>query len=232
MQFRAGKLLVAGLLAAFVMASSAPAQQYDQKLFSEMRWRCIGPFRGGRTVAITGVPQQPNLFYIAAVNGGVWQTTDNGNTWEPIFDGEGAGSVGAIAVAPSDPNIIYVGSGEGLQRPDLSTGDGIYKSIDAGRTWQHLGLRDGQQIPMIAVDPRDPNRLFVAVLGHPYGPNEERGLFRSTDGGATFQKVLYKDENTGAMDVALDPSAPDTVYAVLWEARQGPWENGAWNGPN
>jgi photosystem II stability/assembly factor-like uncharacterized protein len=135
-------------------------------------------------------------------------------------------------VAPSDPNIVYVGSGEGLQRPDLSTGDGIYKSTDAGKTWVHLGLGEGQQIPQIAVDPRDPGRLFVAVLGHPYGPNEERGIYRSTDGGRTFQKVLYKDENTGGSDVAIDPANPDTVYAALWEARQGPWENSSWGGNN
>ncbi|HMD34867.1 MAG TPA: hypothetical protein VKH42_07860 [Vicinamibacterales bacterium] len=192
----------------------------------------IGPFRGGRTVAAVGVPQQPGVFYIGVNNGGVWKTTDYGRIWTPIFDSQPTGSVGAIAVAPSDPNVIYVGSGEGLQRPDLSTGDGMYKSTDGGKTWTHLGLRDGQQIPQIVVDPRDPNRLFVAVLGHPYGPNAERGVYKSTDGGATFQKVLYKDENTGAMDVTLDPSSSDTVYAVLWQARQGPWENGQWNGPN
>ncbi len=197
---------------------------FDQKLFSEMRWRCIGPFRGGRTVAISGVPHQPNVFYMAAVNGGVWKTTDFGNTWDPIFDDQPTGSVGALAVAPSDPNIIYVGSGEGLQRPDLSTGDGIYKSTDAGKTWMHLGLRDAQQIAAILVDPKDPNRVFVAALGHPYGPNAERGVFRSTDGALTFQKVLYKDENTGAADLAFDPSNPQTIYAVLWAARVAPWE--------
>ena len=196
-----------------------------------MRWRMIGPFRGGRTVAAVGVRGQPNVFYIGVNNGGVWKTTDYGRIWTPIFDDQPTGSIGAIAVAASNPDVIYVGSGEGLQRPDLSTGDGIYKSIDAGKTWQHLGLRDGQQIPMIAVDPRHPDRLFVAVLGHPYGPNEERGIYRSSDGGNTFQKVLYKDENIGGMDVAIDPANPDTVYAVLWEARQGPWENGSWNGP-
>ncbi|MEO8448526.1 MAG: glycoside hydrolase [Gemmatimonadota bacterium] len=191
----------------------------------------IGPFRGGRTKAAAGVPGQPNVFYIGAVNGGVWKTTDFGRTWVPVFDDQPTGSIGAISVAPSDPKVIYVGSGEGLQRPDLSTGDGIYKSVDAGRTWRHLGLRDGQQIPQIAIDPRDPNRLFVAVLGHPYGPNDERGVFRSTDGGETFQKVLYKDENTGAVDVVLDPKNPDVLYAVLWQARQAPWENGGFSGP-
>ncbi len=195
-----------------------------------MRWREIGPYRGGRTRALCGVPSQPSVFYIGAVNGGVWKTNDYGRTWNPIFDHEPTGSIGAIAVAPSDPNIVYVGSGEGLQRPDLSTGDGIYKSTDAGQTWTHLGLRNGQQIPRIAVDPRDANRLFVAVLGHPYGPNEERGLYLSTDGGQSFQKVLYKDENTGANDVEIDPANPDIVYAAFWEARQGPWENAAWGG--
>jgi photosystem II stability/assembly factor-like uncharacterized protein len=207
------------------------AQQIEPRMYSEMRWRMIGPFRASRTKAAVGIPEQPNVFYIGAVDGGVWKTTDYGRTWVPIFDAQPSGSIGAIAVAPSDPNIIYVGSGEGLQRPDLSVGDGIYKSTDAGRTWTHLGLRDGQQIPQIVVDPRDPNRLFVAVLGHPYGPNAERGLFRSTDGGRTFDKVLYKDENTGAVDVVMDPADPATVYAVLWEARQGPWENGQFSGP-
>ncbi|MBZ5646506.1 MAG: glycoside hydrolase [Acidobacteriia bacterium] len=195
-----------------------------------MRWRGIGPFRGGRTRAVAGDPSRPGIFYIGVCNGGVWKTNDYGVTWAPIFDDQPTGSIGAIAVSLSDPNIVYVGSGEGLHRPDLSTGDGIYKSTDSGKSWTHLGLRDGQQIPSIAVDPRDPNRLFVAVLGHPYGPNEERGIYRSTDGGQSFQKVLYKDENTGGSDVELDPSNLDTIYAALWEAREGPWENGQWSG--
>ncbi len=224
MQFRARTILVTGVLAGLAAATPAPAQQYDQKLFSEMRWRCIGPFRGGRTVAITGVPHQPTVFYIAAVNGGVWKTTDTGNTWEPIFDGQASGSVGAIVVAPSDPNVIYVGSGEGLQRPDLSTGDGLYKSTDAGKTWTHLGLPDAQQITAILVDPKDSNRIFVALQGHPYGPNSERGVFRSTNGGQSFEKILYKDENVGAADLAFDPSNPETIYAALWAARVAPWE--------
>ncbi len=178
----------------------------------------------------SGVPSQPNVFYIGVVNGGVWKSTDYGRTWQPIFDDQPTGSIGALVVAPSDPNIIYVGSGEGLHRPDLSVGDGIYKSTDAGKTWTHLGLRDGQQISQMAVDPRNPDRLFVAVAGHPYGPNPERGIYRSTDGAKTFEKVLYKNENIGAAGVTLDPSDPNTVYATLWEAREGPWENGAWNG--
>ena len=219
------------LLSLFGFAAPAGSQGYDPSLFQELRWRMIGPFRASRTKAGTGVPSQPNVFYIGVVNGGVWKTTDYGRTWDPIFDEQGTGSIGAIAVAPSDPNVVYVGSGEGLQRPDLSVGDGIYKSTDAGKTWTHLGLRDGQQIPQIVIDPRDPNRLFVAVLGHPYGPNAERGIFRSTDGGRTFEKVLYKDENTGGIDVAFDPQNSQTIYAAMWEARQAPWENGAFSGP-
>ena len=208
------------------------AQSFEPKLYSGLEWRMIGPFRGGRTVGAAGIPDQPNIFFIGVNNGGVWKTDDYGHTWRPIFDDQPTGSIGAVAVAPSDPNIIYVGSGEGLQRPDLSVGDGMYKSTDGGKTWRHMGLRDGQQIPAILVDPRNPNRLFVAVLGHPYGPNAERGVFRSTDGGETWQKVLYKDEHTGAVDLAFDPRNPQTVYAVLWQARQGPWENGAFSGPN
>jgi photosystem II stability/assembly factor-like uncharacterized protein len=171
------------------------------------------------------VPSQPNVFYVGAVNGGVWKSEDYGRTWSPIFDGQGTQSVGAIAVAASNPDVVYVASGEGLQRPDLSVGDGIYKSTDAGKTWTHLGLRDGEQIPALAVDPRDPNRVFAAVLGHPYGANPERGIFRSTDGGATWQKVLYKDQNTGGSDVEMDPANPDVIYASLWQARLGPWED-------
>src|SRR4051812_35414970 len=208
----------------------AQAQQFDPSMFQSLRWRGIGPYRGGRTKSIAGVPSQPNVFYMAAVNGGVWKTTDFGRTWQPIFDDQPTGSIGSVAVALSDANVIYVGSGEGLHRPDLSVGDGIYRSNDAGKTWMHLGLRDGQQIPNIAIDPRNANHILVAVAGHPYGPNEERGIFSSNDGGQTFQKVLYKDENTGGADVKFDSQNPNVAYATLWEAREGPWENGAWNG--
>ena len=207
------------------------AQQSETDLLQGMRWRMIGPFRGGRTVGATGVPGQPNVFYIGVNNGGVWKTTDYGHTWKPIFDDQPTGSIGALAVAPSNPEIIYVGSGEGLQRPDLSTGDGIYKSKDGGKTWQHLGLSKAQQIGAILVDSRDANLVYVAALGHPYGANEERGVFRSTDGGQTWQKVLYKDEDTGATALAFDPTNSKVIYADLWSARQGPWENGAWQGP-
>jgi photosystem II stability/assembly factor-like uncharacterized protein len=198
----------------------------------EFQWRMIGPFRGGRTVGAQGVPQLPGTFYIGVNDGGVWKTDDFGRTWNPLFDDQPTGSIGTLAVAPSDPNVVYVGTGEGIQRPDLSVGDGIYKSVDAGKSWTHLGLRDGQQISSIIVDTKDPNRLFVAVLGHPYGPNEERGVFRSLDGGSTFQKVLYKDPDTGAIALAFDPSDSRVVYADLFASRQAPWENGVWYGPN
>jgi photosystem II stability/assembly factor-like uncharacterized protein len=221
------------LICVFVLSLFAivlSAQPVDRSLYQSMKWRMIGPFRAGRTVGAAGVPSQPNVFYIGVNNGGVWKTTDAGRTWKPIFDDQPTGSIGDIAVAPSNPNVIYVGSGEGLQRPDLSTGDGMYRSVDAGKTWVHLGLREGQQIAGIAVDPKNGNRLFVAVLGHPYGPNTERGVYRSMDAGKTFERVLYKDENTGAFQVEIDPKNPNVVYADMWAGRQGPWENGAWQG--
>jgi photosystem II stability/assembly factor-like uncharacterized protein len=195
-----------------------------------IKWRNIGPYRGGRTKAAAGVPSQPNVFYIGMVNGGVWKTTDYGRVWTPVFDEQPSGSIGAIDVSISNPNVVYVGSGEGLHRPDLATGDGMYKSTDAGKTWTHLGLRDAQQIPRIAIDPTNAERLFVAALGHPYGPNAERGIFRSTDGGRTFQKVLFKDDYTGGADVVLAPNDPNTVYAALWSHQYGPWENGSFTG--
>ncbi len=213
------------LMSAVGFAQTLPHDTYDA-----LHWRMIGPHRGGRTVGATGVPGKPNEFYIGVNNGGVWKTNDYGRVWRPIFDDQPTGSIGTLAVAPSNPDIIYVGSGEGLQRPDLSTGDGIYKSIDGGNAWTHLGLRDAQQIGDIIVDPTNPDRLFVAALGHPYGPNKERGVYRSLDGGQTFQSVLYKDENTGAIALGFDPRDPQVVFASLWAARQGPWENGEWEG--
>ena len=219
---------------AFILAvasgTATADAQGDLDFGGALKWRNVGPFRGGRTRAVAGVPSQPNVFYMAQVNGGVFKTTDAGRTWQPIFDDQPTGSVGALAVSESNPNVIYVGSGEGLHRPDLSVGDGIYKSSDAGKTWTHLGLRDAQQIAQLAIDPRNPDRIFIAVAGHPYGPNVERGLFRSIDGGKNFEKVLYKDENIGAADVQIDPSNPETIYASLWESREGPWENSSWHG--
>jgi photosystem II stability/assembly factor-like uncharacterized protein len=226
-------LIFFAVISAVSTAGASEAQQFPPSTYQELRWRMIGPFRGGRTRALSGVPSQPNIFYIGAVDGGVWKSDDYGRIWNSIFDSQPSQSIGAIAVAPSDPNIIYVASGEGLHRPDLSVGDGIYKSTDAGKTWTHLGLRGGQQIPALAVDPRDPNRLFAAVLGHPYGPNEERGIFRSADGGQTWSKVLYKDESTGASDIEMDHSNPSVLYASLWDSRLGPWEDtNTYNGPN
>ncbi len=207
------------------LAAVAPAIAQDAGGMPDLHWRMIGPFRGGRTRAVAGVPDQPNVFYIGQVDGGVWKSTDYGRTWAPIFDHEDTQSVGAIAVAPSNDNIVYVASGEGLHRPDLSVGDGIYRSEDAGKTWTHLGLRGGEQIPAIAVDPWNPNRLFAAVLGHPYGPNEDRGIFRSDDGGKTWKKVLDKGERIGGSDVVLDPKNPRIVYAAMWEDTLGPWED-------
>jgi photosystem II stability/assembly factor-like uncharacterized protein len=207
------------------------AQSFSPALFNSMKWRMIGPHRGGRTVGAVGVPSQPSVFYIGVNNGGVWKTNDYGRTWNPIFDEMPTGSVGDIAVSESNPNVIYVGCGEGIQRPDLSVGDGVYKSTDGGKTWKNMGLKDGQQIGDIIIDPKNENRIFVAVLGHPYGPNTERGVYRSLDGGNTWERVLYKDENTGAIQVSFDPNNANTLYADMWAGRQGPWENGQWNGP-
>ena len=214
----------------FVIFVSANAQSFDPSLFNSMKWRMIGPHRGGRTIGAVGVPQQPNTFYIGVNNGGVWKTTDYGRTWDPIFDDQPTGSVGDVAVAPTNPNVLYVASGEGVQRPDLSVGDGVYKSTDAGKTWINTGLRDGQQIGNLSIDPKNENKVFASVLGHPYGPNTERGVYRTTDGGKNWERVLYKDENTGAIQVTIDPKNSDIVYADLWAARQGPWENGSWQG--
>jgi photosystem II stability/assembly factor-like uncharacterized protein len=214
------------VLLACWLSAAAFAQSVNPQLYQGLRWRMIGPFRGGRTVAITGIPGKQNVFYMAPNNGGVWKTTDFGHTWTPIFDDQPAGSIGALAIAPSNPDIIYVGSGEGLRRPDLSVGDGIYKSTDAGKTWQHLGLRDAQQIAAVLVHPHDPNRVFVAAVGHPYGPNSERGIYRSLDGAKTWEKVLSKNDDVGGADLAFDPRNPQTVYAVLWASRRPPWTTG------
>ena len=222
---RCHRVLPAALVMLLLVYLVPASAQYPESFYQEMRWRLVGPFRGGRTRAVAGVPSRPNLFYIGVVNGGVWRSDDYGRTWAPIFDGQPTQSIGSIAVAPSRPDTIYVASGEGLERPDLSVGNGIYKSTDAGKTWTHLGLRDAQQIPALAVDPRNPDRIFAAALGHPYGPNAERGIFRSTDGGASWEKVLYKDENTGGSDVEIDPQNPDVVYAALWQSRLGPSED-------
>jgi photosystem II stability/assembly factor-like uncharacterized protein len=204
----------------FGMAASAFAATSD---FGDLNWRLLGPFRGGRVLAVAGVQGQPQHFYFGAVNGGVWETLDAGRTWQPIFDNEPVGSIGAIAVAPSDPRVIYVGSGEADMRSDIAQGDGMYRSADGGRTWKKIGLTDSQQIGKVIVDPRDANTVFVAALGHPYGPNAERGVFRSRDGGAHWERVLGKDDATGAIDLAFEPGNPQIVYAAMWQARRTPW---------
>jgi photosystem II stability/assembly factor-like uncharacterized protein len=218
------------IVASLFIVETINAQVIDPALLQGLKYRNIGPHRAGRTVGVSGVASQPNVFYIGVNNGGVWKTNDYGQTWKPIFDSENTSSVGDVAVAPSNPNIVYVGSGEGIQRPDLSIGNGLYKSTDAGATWKNMGLFDAQQIGGISIDPYNENRIFVAALGHPYGPNEERGVYRSLDGGKTLEQVLYIDENTGAVQVGIDPNNTNIVFATIWSARQGPWENGAWNG--
>ena len=213
--------------AAIVVAPSVPSRAQEAPANSlspdaALRWRSIGPFRGGRAVAVAGVPSEPATFYFGAVGGGVWRTTNAGVSWQPIMDSQPVASIGAIAVAPSDPKTIYVGSGEADMRSDIVHGNGMYRSTDAGATWTHIGLEDTRQIGRILVDPADAKTLLVAALGHAYGPNEERGVFRSTDGGETWVKTLYKDENTGAIDLASDPSGA-TVFASLWQTRRPPW---------
>jgi photosystem II stability/assembly factor-like uncharacterized protein len=207
---------------ALLVLLAAPAAA-DVPSAGALKWRLVGPFRGGRVLAVTGVAGQPEVFYFGAVAGGVWKTTDGGANWRPIFDSQPISSIGAIAVAPSDPNVLYVGSGEACIRGNISYGNGVYRSTDAGATWTHVGLDDTRHIGRVVVSPRDPNTAFVAALGHAFGPNAERGLFRTTDGGKTWQKVLYKDDKTGAIDVALDPANPSVVYAALWEVLRKPW---------
>ncbi len=205
------------------LPSGLSAQPFDPVLFSGLRWRLVGPFRGGRTVTATGVAQHPERFYFGAVGGGVWRSDNAGRTWEPIFDSQPVASIGAIAVAPSDSDVLYVGSGEADMRSDISYGNGVYKSTDGGKSWAHVGLSGTRQIGQILVDPRDPNLVFVAALGHGYGPNRERGVFRSRDGGKTWTDVLFRDENTGAVDLAFDPANGRTLLAALWQTRRPPW---------
>ncbi|MFM7850972.1 MAG: WD40/YVTN/BNR-like repeat-containing protein [Flammeovirgaceae bacterium] len=220
------------ILLALSISLKGTAQWIDKTRYQELKYRCIGPFRAGRTVGAVGIPPQPNVFFMGVNNGGVWKTTDYGRTWKPIFDTAPTGSIGDVAVSPSHPNIIYVGTGEGLHRPDLSVGEGMFKSIDGGNTWTHIGLKDAQQIGRVIVHPTNPDIVLAAVLGHPYGASEERGVFRSLDGGTTWQKVLYINHNTGAIEIELDPNNPNTIFADVWEHREGPWENGSFTGPH
>jgi photosystem II stability/assembly factor-like uncharacterized protein len=214
-----------GILFLFVFlafGAKAPAQQLQKDTLHGMKYRLVGPFRGGRVEAVAGV-SGTDTFYFGGVAGGVWKTTNAGLTWTPMFDKEPIASIGAIAVAPSDPNIIYVGTGEPCLRQNITYGNGMYKSTDAGKTWTHIGLDDTRHIAKVLVDPRDPNVVLVAAIGHAFGPNAERGVFRSTDGGKTWTKVLYKDENTGAVDLVFDPTNPHILYAALYQVRREPW---------
>src|SRR6184192_322646 len=233
----AGLLVAAPLVAQ--KAKRAPARPDSTREAAEpndpalraLHWRLVGPFRGGRAVAVAGDPARPLVFYFGAVNGGVWKTTNGGTTWRNITDGKSdISSVGAIAVAPSDPAVIYVGTGESQLREDLTYGTGVYRSTDGGATWQHLGLSDTQQIGDLVIDPRDADRVYVAAIGHGFGPNAERGVFRTTDGGKSWKKVLFLNDSTGAMDLAIDPSNPRILFASMWKFQRTPWGMNAGGG--
>lgn len=220
------RFLFAALTAVVLSLSSitvAQGQGFDQSSFGEMRWRNIGPFRGGRVNGVTGVPGQPNVFYFGSVGGGLWKSENSGRTWTPVFDDQNIASIGAVAVAPSAPNTVYVGTGEADMRSQISYGDGMYKSTDAGKTWTHIGLEKTRQIGRVTVDPKNPNIVFVAALGHVYGANPDRGLYRSRDGGKTWEQVLFKGPDVGAIDVTIDPTNSQIVYAALWNTRRPPW---------
>ncbi|HKV23354.1 MAG TPA: hypothetical protein VJN93_02075 [Candidatus Acidoferrum sp.] len=206
-----------------LLSGALHAQTLEENTLKEMKWRQVGPFRGGRALAVAGVAGDPNTYYFGSVAGGVWKTTDGGLAWTPMTDKTGIMSVGAIAVAPSDPNVIYVGTGESCWRGNISFGDGMYKSLDGGKTWTHIGLDDTRHISRVIVNPANPDDLFVAAMGHAYGNNEMRGVFHSTDGGKTWQKVLYKDDKTGAIDLTYDPSNSHILFAALYEAHRTPW---------
>ncbi len=202
----AGMVILFGALPAASQEGERAKPKYDPALFSAKRWRLIGPFRGGRSIASAGVVSDPNTYYMGAAGGGVWKSTNSGNTWTPLTDKWSVSSIGSIAVADSDPNVVYVGTGESCIRSNISPGDGMYRSNDAGKTWKNIGLRESQAISKIVVHPKNADMVYVAALGHIWGPNAERGVFRTMDGGKTWEKVLYKDDKTGAIDVAMDPN--------------------------
>src|SRR5947208_588688 len=221
-------LLAAAIAAALFVSISAqdvakPARPESPKEFKALKYRNIGPAAGGRVSRAAGVPGNPLIYYAATASGGVWMSTDAGTTWKSVFDDQPVSSIGSIAVAASDPNVIYVGSGEANIRGNVAAGNGIYKSIDAGKTWTHVWDQEGQ-IGTMVVHARNPEIAYAAVLGHAFGPNSERGVYRTRDGGKTWQQVLKKDNDTGASDVAMDPSNPNTLFAGFWQTRRYPWD--------
>ncbi len=221
--FLAMAIALVGGLAALPRLTAQSAATINPALYSALKWRLVGPFRAGRVNTISGVIGQPNTFYFGSVGGGVWKSTNIGRTWTPIFDGNNVASIGAIGVAPSNPDVLYVGTGEADMRDSIAFGDGMYKSTDAGKTWTHIGLESTRQIGRVIVHPRDPAIVFVAALGHVYGPHPDRGVYRSRDGGTTWQKVLFKGDGIGAIDLAFDPANPQTVFAAMWAVRRPPW---------
>jgi photosystem II stability/assembly factor-like uncharacterized protein len=215
--------LISAVLLLLISAAVAAAAPVPPEDYSALRWRLVGPLRGGWGTCASGVPGQPETFYFGAADGGVWKTTDAGRTWNPLFDHEKAASIGALAVAPSDPAVIYAGTGQVTSRWDIASGGGVYRSGDGGKTWEPRGLADSRHIGRLWVDPRNADVVLVAAQGHVFGPNAERGVFRSTDGGRTWEKVLFVDDNTGAVDLAADPAVPDTLFAATWQVRYYPW---------
>ena len=203
--------------------ASSTSDENEDPQFKGMKYRLIGPFRGGRSLTASGVPGDPTTYYFGGTGGGVWKSTDGAMTWTPVFDKQAVSAIGSVAVASSDPNVVYVGTGEACIRGNISHGDGVYKTVDGGKTWKNVGLQDSRAIGKVIVDPKNADIAYVAALGHPFGPNSERGIFRTTDGGKTWEKVLYKDENTGGIDIAFDPHNSHILFASLWEARRTPW---------
>ena len=197
--------------------------EYPKELYSSLEYRLVGPFRGGRSAAVTGVPGEPNLFYFGATGGGVWKTTDGGRTWENISDGYFGGSIGAVEVSKSDPNVIYVGGGEKTLRGNVSSGYGIWKTEDAGKTWEKAGLEKSRHVPRIRIHPTDHNIVYAAVLGNIYKPTNERGIYKSTDGGKSWKQVLFVNNQAGAVDLTLDPNNPRILYASTWRAKRTPY---------
>jgi photosystem II stability/assembly factor-like uncharacterized protein len=222
------RLLPAALVLGFMFPLSPPMVAQPQNQFTEslekgLNWRSIGPYRGGRVLAVAGVPTDPNTFYFGGVAGGVWRTSNAGLSWTPLFDKQSIASIGAIAVADANPNVIYVGTGEACIRGNISYGNGVYKSTDGGRTWSNIGLTETRHIASVIVHPRNPDLVFVAALGHAYGPNDERGVYRSLNGGKTWERVLFKDNHTGAIDLAMDPHNPNVLFAALYQVQRTPW---------